>query len=179
MIDQKSLIALNEFVSGNATLSFLAVFCAHWLPYLLVAAALAIECAPFFRGEGRRRLQDSARYLFELLSTVLAAGLLAELWKLTYPSARPFFDLSFTPLVLVDDPLGAFPSSHASVFAALGMTMYLRNKKTGAWFLAGALVVGLARVAVGIHYPIDILAGFLFGGALALLFHGLFANPKK
>ncbi len=179
MIDQQFLIALNAFVVGNSAWSFLAVFCAHWLPYLLIAAALAIECAPFLRGEGRGRLQDSARYLFELFSTVFASGLLAELWKLTYPSARPFFDLSFTPLVSVNDPLGSFPSSHASVFAALGMTMYLRDKKTGAWFLAGALLVGLARVAVGVHYPIDILVGFLLGGAIALLVHGIFGKPKE
>ena len=73
--------------------------------------------------------------------------------------------------MLVDDPLGAFPSSHATVFAALGMAIYLRDKKAGRWFLAGAVVIGLARIVAGVHYPLDILAGFLLGGLVAVIAH--------
>ena len=39
--------------------------------------------------------------------------------------------------------------------------MFLINKKYGYWFLSLALLNGLARVIVGVHWPIDILGGAL------------------
>lgn len=177
MFDQELLSALVAFVSASRALSFVAIFFAHWLPYLIITAAIVWHSVPLFRATAHASAK-SLRPITEAVAAAGIAGLLVECWKLAYPIMRPFAEIGFTPLVLVDDPLGSFPSSHASVFAALGVTMYLRDKKTGTWFLVGALVVGLARIAVGVHYPIDILVGFLVGGAIALLFHGIFTKRK-
>ncbi len=50
------------------------------------------------------------------------------------------------------------------------MAIWLRNRRIGeiAFVMAGLLAV--SRVAVGMHYPSDVLAGALIGIAAALVF---------
>ncbi|MDO8521184.1 MAG: phosphatase PAP2 family protein [bacterium] len=179
MIDQELLLALYGFVNATPALSLIVVFCAKWLPYFLILFASIYALAPLFRSTGQGNLQNAVFTALYIFTPVFFAWLFVDLWKFASPLARPFVELSFTPLVSVGDPLGSFPSSHATVFAALGMAIFWQNKKIGTWFLVGAALVGLARIAAGVHYPIDILAGFLLGGALALFSHGFFADVKR
>jgi undecaprenyl-diphosphatase len=61
---------------------------------------------------------------------------------------------------------GAFPSDHAALFAALAVGLFGWSVRAG---VAGLLVAGvfsLARVAVGFHYPSDMVAGAAIGAAL-------------
>lgn len=63
----------------------------------------------------------------------------------------------------------SFPSTHATTFSALGLSMYFYNKKIGVFLLFSALLIGLARVIAGVHFPMDILGGFILGGIVAIL----------
>jgi undecaprenyl-diphosphatase len=67
---------------------------------------------------------------------------------------------------------GAFPSDHAALFFAVAAGLFAWSWRLG---LAGLLVAGalsLARIAVGFHYPSDMVAGALLGGALGGLAAG-------
>jgi undecaprenyl-diphosphatase len=61
----------------------------------------------------------------------------------------------------------SFPSSHAAnhfCFAAFFITVfgdYMRHWKIGWWIWA--LLISIAQIYVGIHYPLDILGGALLG----------------
>lgn len=71
-------------------------------------------------------------------------------------------------------PLGkshsfSFPSSHAANMGASMLLLSLRYPKWTLAFLSIALLVGLSRVYLGLHYPSDVLGGYLVGMALALL----------
>lgn len=72
----------------------------------------------------------------------------------------------------------SFPSGHSSGVAALVTVVLVlawpRLSRTGrrAWTAAGAalvLVVGLTRVLLGVHYPVDVLAGWALGIGWSLL----------
>ena len=57
----------------------------------------------------------------------------------------------------------SFPSSHAS---NMGVSMFLLSMAFPAWrplFILIALLVGLSRVYLGLHYPSDVLSGYILG----------------
>jgi undecaprenyl-diphosphatase len=70
----------------------------------------------------------------------------------------------------------SFPSDHATAAFAIAMAIWLRNRTWGAVVLGLAGVLALGRVALGLHYPSDVVAGALLGIAAALV---LFAPPLR
>ncbi len=137
----------------------LVIFFATWFPWLLGVVPIVYEF--FMRNEGETMRALARIYLPPSIVYLATLGI-----KLFFPSPRPFASLDIPPLVVGDNPYGSFPSSHAAFFAALGMTMYFCNPKLGKWFIAGAVLIGVARMAAGLHWPTDILAGLGLGCAL-------------
>jgi membrane-associated phospholipid phosphatase len=90
---------------------------------------------------------------------------------------KPLFDLPRPPAVLRPDQINligpalrrsSFPSGHsvtAGVFFGV-LVYYARRPEVRALFVTTALLAGLSRVAVGVHWPVDVAFGLL-GGVLA------------
>ena len=103
--------------------------------------------------------------------------------KLYFHRARPLHPLM--------DPLKtfSFPSGHAtSAIIFYGLLAYLLWKtelpKAYRYFLTSflflyALLIGLSRIYLRMHYPSDVLAGFFIGFAWLLLSVWLFERLKK
>jgi membrane-associated phospholipid phosphatase len=100
-----------------------------------------------------------------VLATMGGAGLLNILLKLSFGRVRP------TPFFEYPLPATAsFPSGHAlfaaSFFGGLAVLVShrVRHKLLRVLIWAGALaivaLVGLSRIYLGVHYPIDVLAGY-------------------
>lgn len=166
---------LFQFIYGLGRRNFLygdiAVFCAQYLPYLMMVLFLVLV----FYEEGRRRKW----YFFceAALAIILSRGLITEMIHFFYYHLRPFDVLGFTPLI--SESGSSFPSGHAAWFFALAMVIIFRNWKWGAWFFAGALVIGVARIYVGVHWPFDILGGAVIGIGSALFIHWLLRKSRR
>jgi undecaprenyl-diphosphatase len=61
-----------------------------------------------------------------------------------------------------------FPSDHATAAFAIAMAIYLRKRSWGIVALVAAAVLSIGRVAIGVHYPSDVVAGAALGCAAAL-----------
>jgi len=152
--DGGSIDALVAF--GNALGDF-------WVGALVaVAAAVALALA--------RRWPEVA-----LLVAVVAIRALGNQFKRLFDSPRPTPDL--LRVTETADGLG-FPSGNAmGTTLLLGVLVWavsrsgardLVQRLTMAGAVALALVVGVARVHAGVHWPSDVLGGYLWG-AIALL----------
>lgn len=114
-----------------------------------------------------RTRERLARELIFVFGPAFLAASFSGIMDSFFPFPRPFlyfFDVA--PLIQIGDALGSFPSSHTIFFAALGYALFLHERVWGEWYIAGAVVIGIARVAAGVHWPMDVVAGF----ALGLLF---------
>src|SRR3954468_11326636 len=62
----------------------------------------------------------------------------------------------------------SFPSGHSASAAAFVTGVAMENSLAGGALAPLAAAVGYSRVHVGVHYPGDVVAGFLVGGAVAV-----------
>jgi len=116
-------------------------------------------------------------------ATIGLASLGNELAKGLMARARP--DL-IQPIVV--ERGYSFPSGHAALsMVGYGVAALLvarsgapRGVKVAAAFAAGCLValIGISRVYLGAHFPTDVLAGWLAGGAVVLIFAWLSPASK-
>ena len=119
------------------------------------------------------RPYGSPRWKLGSASALVAAGVallanqaIAHLWE----RPRPFTSHPALTHVLgarTTDP--SFPSDHAAAAFAIAFAVLVFSRRAGALFLVAATLIGLSRIALGMHYPGDILAGMLVGLASALL----------
>ena len=115
--------------------------------------------------------KTKASHAFLIFYSVLSAGVLVKILKTFIGRARPiFFEaldmVGFYPPSL-DWAFNSMPSGHTTVtFAGLVMIGMLAPKyKVLTWTLA--ILVGFSRVAVGAHWPSDVLLGAFIGMVVA------------
>lgn len=66
----------------------------------------------------------------------------------------------------------SFPSSHTYIVFAIATSIFLYgHKKLGTLLFLFALLVGIGRIVVGLHYPSDVVAGALLGVASGIIAH--------
>jgi undecaprenyl-diphosphatase len=135
----------------------------------VLAAALLAAGWLLFRGHRRRAIL--------LVAVVVSERLLVEAMKNVFDRARP-------------DPLGhevavhnlAFPSGHSANAMAGWLAIALLATSPGlrrpaiALALAVALVTGLCRLVLQVHWPTDVVGGWAFGAAWTLLLIRLFGT---
>lgn len=77
---------------------------------------------------------------------------------------------------LIEDLIGiihvpssySFPSGHTVSAMAVAFTVLTQHKKLGSIVLVFAILMGLSRLYVGVHFPTDVYGGIVVGGLIAL-----------
>ncbi|MFE7585022.1 phosphatase PAP2 family protein [Streptomyces gardneri] len=82
---------------------------------------------------------------------------------------RPFNDHQGLEVLVAGKTDFSFVSDHATMAMALGVGLFVANRKFGLAAIGLALAEGFARVYMGVHYPTDVIGGFALGTAVALL----------
>jgi undecaprenyl-diphosphatase len=114
-----------------------------------------------------RRLRPSG-YLQLALALVLAQ-VVVDAVNPVVNRERPFAALSSVQVIGSPPKDASFPSGHAATAASGGMALIRFLPGGVVWWSALALLTAYSRVYLGVHYPLDVLAGMLVGIACAAL----------
>lgn len=163
-MDWSLLHSLNNFMVGHDGVEDPLLFYVEISEALFAATLLLVFL--FARGAGRLTWRRAA------VAAVLSAGLALAVGKLIselVDRARPFVvDPNGVHLFSPHAADPGFPSDHATAAFAIAVAILLRKREWGVFALAAAAVLSLGRVALGIHFPSDVLAGAALGAASAL-----------
>ena len=101
----------HSFAGQSVCWDSLIIFCAKYLPYLMVAALGFFLFLPVDR---RRELK---MIIYAAAAVVFSRLIITEIIRAFYPHLRPFQVYNFIPLIY--DTASSFPSGHAAFFLAL------------------------------------------------------------
>ncbi|OGP54968.1 MAG: hypothetical protein A2Y65_02600 [Deltaproteobacteria bacterium RBG_13_52_11] len=136
-----------------------------WIIISMVVIFFALKRPAFLR-----------QHLPWLIAVMLLGGLCIFALKKMIPRPRPLSD--FAPLIEAGKVhihvLGqqlwyrSFPSGHAQTAFAAGTYLSLLLPRWTLLFLSLTMGVGLSRIYMGAHFPLDCIIGGLIGAVLAL-----------
>jgi membrane-associated phospholipid phosphatase len=109
--------------------------------------------------------RSAARMLTAVAVVYLASEALGTLW----PRQRPFARLSRVQALVSHESERSFPSRHVASGLAMAAIGGGAHPRLGLAMAAVAWTLGVSRVAAGLHYPSDVLAGAALGGAIGRL----------
>lgn len=153
---------VNGLAGKNAFLDFIIVFFAHY--YVFVFPVLGLLYVYFHQD----KINIYHAVTNQVVVLIVARGLVTELIRLFYKRTRPFLDHSVTQLISKNAE-ASFPSGHTIGIVAIGVSLWLLDKKLGLFVGVSGLVIGFFRIAAGVHYPLDVFAGIVLAFPSALI----------
>jgi membrane-associated phospholipid phosphatase len=96
------------------------------------------------------------------------------LLKLALHSPRPYWVDAKIRALASETSFGA-PSGHAQNAAAIWGMIGARSRSNAIWWLSGTLIflIGLSRMYLAVHFPTDVILGWLFGALILSVFLAL------
>lgn len=146
---------VNGFAGDHPVLDAVMSAVASFAPLVVVVILLACWA------RWRRSWQRAAG--LATVAALIALGV-GQLLNIALPRPRPFVVMPAIVLVAhAPDP--SFPSDHAILVFAVTAVLATVSRRLAAWLLVFSVIVLVARVYVGVHYPTDVLGGAALGAA--------------
>lgn len=133
-------------------INFVAIFAAQYLIFIIIILGIA-----YFL---HRPIHEKREIVIFSLITLPIIFIISRICSAMYFNPRPFVENQFLALIPHKANNG-FPSDHTLLSSAVAMIVWQFNKKIGWFLLFLALMVGLARVYVGVHHHMDIFASII------------------
>ncbi|MFH1657077.1 MAG: phosphatase PAP2 family protein [bacterium] len=145
---------INGLVYASKALDYIGMFLADFYQYIIGAVIIILLLWK------KNRLM----VLSVTISVFLSRLVIAEIIKTIVQRARPYMVLETAKKIITENAdFKSMPSGHAAIFFALATAIYFFNKKLGVFFFVSAILISLARVFCGVHWPSDILVGAIIG----------------
>jgi membrane-associated phospholipid phosphatase len=179
-INDQIFFIMHEWANRSEVFDFFVLFFANYFQYFVILGV--IYFLVFHHDIGLKGRNQAVRKLREILlvfaSAILSLSLVSIL-KYLFADPRPFIAYAdeLQPLFLYGG-WESFPSGHAMFFAALAMSMYLIHPRFGKWLFLCAIFIAMSRVIAGVHFPVDIFFGFIFGIVSSYLFFSFIYKVK-
>lgn len=154
---------IQQSMSGEAGQA-LAVFFSR---YLVFVFAFIVAIMGFWRK--RRHLR---KIVYEATWAALIAMILATVSGHFIGRIRPYLaDEAVRALIPPPLTIYSFPSGHTATAFAAAVVLTFGSPGIGMIALLAAALIAFGRVATGVHYPTDVLAGACIGSLVGVIVH--------
>lgn len=151
--NQEIFLQIFSLSNHSAFLDALMIFGAVYI--IWITAFLAVIFGIFGSNKEKKALILS-------VAGIIIAWIIIFIIRLFIFEPRPFITLSLAPLINETSP-ASFPSIHATFMAVAAFAYLFAKSKWSPLFIFFLVWVALARIYVGVHYPLDIMGGILVG----------------
>ena len=145
------------FLILNHTAQYIPITCWGYITYLGDGMAAGCILAIIFRKKPHVALMG--------IMAVLISGTIVQILKDFFSLQRPAGILELNQFYQLGEIFTSrsFPSGHsATAFSLFGTLMYSQNNNK-MLFIGLALLIAFSRIAIGMHWPMDILSGAIIG----------------
>lgn len=151
-LNQNIFLYINSMNQHSHLLDLFGIFVAKNLLYVMVI----IFAWFWLRGN-----QIVKKYIVKAFIFTLIGGLISQSISYVIYVDRPFA-IGLGHHLIEHTANGAFPSNHMFIFSSIAFSyLFSPFKKLGVFLLCIAWLVGWSRMFVGVHFPADILGGFI------------------
>ncbi len=157
-VDYSIFQILNSLAGRSSELDFLLATMAS--DFLIPVGLGLILFHKWFSGRTDNQMKYNQKLVLISLVNMAIAALLVFILNLWFFRERPFAVHDVT-LIFYQPTDSSMPSNFATGTFALVLPMLRVNLQQAALMILMVLTGSLARVCVGIHYPSDILVGFM------------------
>ncbi|MFH1657515.1 MAG: phosphatase PAP2 family protein [bacterium] len=145
---------INGLVYASKALDYIGMFLADFYQYIIGAVIIIL----LLWKKNRLMVLSAA------ISVFLSRLVIAEIIKTIVQRARPYMALETANKIIAENAdFKSMPSGHAAIFFALAMAIYFFNKKLGTFLFLSTILISIARIFCGVHWPTDILVGAMIG----------------
>lgn len=111
------------------------------------------------------------RWAFRAFLVLLFTDIITTSFKLLLHQPRPYWVSPEVRLLSGPEPSYGLPSGHSSDPLAVLGYLSAQIRKRWMWWVTAAVVlmIGISRVYLGVHFPHDVLAGWLVGTVVLVL----------
>jgi undecaprenyl-diphosphatase len=169
MINNKIFFLLYNLAHQSVFFDKLVIFFAQIFPYIVILLAiifLLFHHEIFSSEKPLKAFMQKWKEIVLVFFSGIFAWCVSQVIKLLFHTQRPFLALPNVSSLIPENGF-AFPSGHATFYMALAFAIFLSHKKAGYFFMFFALLIGIARIIAGVHFPVDILGGFILGILIA------------
>lgn len=170
-LDKKLFIFLNNLGSKPFDEIWLLVTKQlNWIPFFLILLFI------LYKKLGTKKLGIA---ILTVAALITFTNEITDVIKFSVQRIRPCNDDTLAGLVRVvkDSDTFSYFSGHASNSTASMMLVYLilrRYYKYSYLIFLYPLIFAYSRIYLGLHFPLDIISGYVFGGFTGILFYFLF-----
>jgi membrane-associated phospholipid phosphatase len=163
-LDAQATAIAAAMVGRSGRLDTIAVLLATHLATLHVVLLVLLFVGGPGAG-GRRRREAALRTAAALPITIGAVSLVGRLIE----RERPFTRQAQTSALVEHAPGRSFPSRHSACAAAMTTVSLSTAPVVGALMGLGTLGLAISRVYTGLHYPSDVLGGWIIGVGIGII----------
>lgn len=146
--------------------------------YLMPVAMSLVLLGLWFSGRSFTILERHQKAVMAAFVAMGLTNLVVKLINLGFYRSRPFQVLDNVQLLFYRPTDSSLPSNAAAVAFTMVAAIMLTNRRLGVALLIMASLWALARIYMGVHFPLDIVAGAALGYVSGLLVSRLVAMTE-